>query len=107
MSDPVLHAMLCPDDMMPSNARSVLKQALAADWEAHATVAIGPPDDEAFAVMSVMVWCRRPGARLRARWECPADRSKPFSFSSAWKNPGLYGIAERLGYGEIANALKA
>lgn len=106
MSEPVLRAMLCPADMLPSSAAGFLRDALAAGWDAHATIAIGPPDDEKLAVMSIVVWCRRAGVEVDARWECPADRSKPFGFSSAWERPGWHGFANRLGFREAQAALK-
>lgn len=99
--------MLCPDDMMPPSAADFLRDALAAGWDAHATLAIGPPDDENQAVMSVVVWARRNCVEIDARWECPADRSKPFRFSAAWQRPGFFGFANKLGFREAQAAIKA
>lgn len=94
-SDPILRAMVCPPEMMPSSAKGLLRDALSNGWEAHATLAIGPPDDAALAVMSVVVWCRKSEQLIRCRWECPADRSKPFGFSSGWKTPGMHPLGFR------------
>lgn len=104
--DPILRAMLCPDEMMPSSAKGLLRDALSNGWDSHATLAIGPPDDDSLAVMSVVVWCRKSGIQIDCRWECPADRSKPFGFSDGWKRPGMYGIPDKLGFREAQAAVR-
>lgn len=107
-SDPILRAKPCPDSLMPASARTFLKMALDKGWDAHATVAIGPPDDADLAVMSVVVWARWPvdiDIRISARWECPSDRSRPFGFAKAWRHPGLLGLPDSLNFTEAKAAL--
>lgn len=107
--DPVLRATNCPPGLLPASARSFLKLALECGWDAHASVAIGPPDDADLAVMSVVVWARWPvetSLRVSARWECPSDRSRPFGFAKAWRLPGVHGIPDALNFNEAKAALK-
>lgn len=113
-----MRAQHCPDSLLPASAGSFLKLAHANGWDAHATVAIGPPDDGDLAVMSVAVWARRPLARqrtdrsvlgeyVRASWECPSDRSKPFGFHSAWYSPGIHGIDDKMNFTEAKAKISA
>ncbi len=105
MSDPVLLAQHCPDSLLPSSAGTFLKLAHANGWDANASVAVGPPDDASLAVMSVCVWARRDNVKIYARWECPSDRSRPFSFSAAYRTPGVHGIPDALNFSEAKQAL--
>jgi hypothetical protein len=107
MSDPILRSQTCPESLMPISARSMLKIAEQHGWMTNCTVAIGPADDEQLAVMSVVVRCMHPERRqsVAARWECPSDRSRPFSFATAWTHPGPVGLPFRLNFSEAKAAL--
>lgn len=106
MSSPILRSQPCPETMLPGSALTFLRLAQTKGWDAYATVAVGPPDDLDLAVMSVVVWARRSGVHVDARWECPSDRSRPFGFAAAWRTPGVLGWPDRLNFTEAKAALK-
>lgn len=98
--EPLLAAVPCPEDKLPSTVRSALKKALANGWDdAGAMLAIGPAPD---AVHSVCFEASKDGVRVCSRHE--GDGTKTLSFKSAWWQDHRT-LPLRIGWRELTAAL--
>lgn len=102
MVEPILRATACPEEIMPRNCRSALKQAVQNGWETDCTIAIGTPDDTSDYVRSILLRARKGAVRLAATWEGPPNGSSP-GFARARRHcPEGFKF---LNYGEFLEAL--
>ena len=93
--EPILKAVPTPPEMMPRNAKILLKRAEGRGLKARATIALGYREfgrkgsEDYRPVRSVLVKVQSPRGRLAALWLGPVDGSK-MQFDGAWiARPGV------------------
>lgn len=100
---PLLSAIPCPEQLVPSNGNTAVKAAIAGEWAYAIEYAIGPLPD---GTHSVLFRARRHGVLVACRWEAKAEAPRKMGFVSGWSSPGPLGWPSRLGWREVIAALK-
>lgn len=96
--EPILRAKICPPELLPRNAKALLKRAEARGLRCRATIAIGYREfgrqgsEDYRPVRSVLVKVQSDKGRIGASWVGPVDGSA-MKFVSAWKSPGPVPLA--------------
>jgi hypothetical protein len=90
---PILKARECPPQMLPRNAKALMKRAESRGLRCRATIAIGfrefgrQGSEDYRPVRSVLLKVQSDKGRIAALWIGPVDGSE-MSFEWGWKSPG-------------------